>query len=723
MKQAICILIAVIISLFGQPLFAQTPVSTQNSKLETQNLPVHLKLKARNYGKKVVLRWAFNEPEAWRWLNAQGFTVERFELDHETNKAISSEFQTIATVKAWQKDAWAANGVTRDSFALIAAECLLGETKLPENTPMLRQMDLQSKDKANRFAFALLAADMSPLAADGLGLRFTDNDIKPNRKYVYRLSVPHDPTSRFVVDTTVSMVASDQITPQPEPFAPEVTAGDSLIGLTWIKSPEFTAYYIERSADGGKNWQKLTEKPFFNINPSKNAQNTEGGVPANTVFYSDRLTKNYVKFQYRLRGITSFGDVSAPSEAVETMGVDLTPTVAPRITFAENTKGNAIELKWDVAPAADLKGFVITKSVSMEGPWLDVENGKLPATARSFTDPEGDEFGVNHYRIYSLDDHDNRNGSMPVYVQMVNQAPPTAPVWVDANCKIDTNGKVTLTWLRGDEPDLWGYQVSYANKGEHEFNTITREILEDTTFSYTIPLNNLTEKIYFRVCAIDRNYALSKASPTLELAKPDKVPPTAPVIVDYEVSEKGIQLKFNNSTSADVEKQVLMRRVIGQKNWEKIAEFGTLKTQNSALKTENTEGGYFDSKVESRVRYEYAIYAIDDAGLSSKYSPIVAVQSFTMDKRGKIEDLKSTVVDDKNTIQLSWQYAQKSGVEYIVYRFFPDGSMNPIGKTSNTTTTFEDKNVAKGRSYTYAVKAFHADGNQSVLAKTTPVGM
>jgi uncharacterized protein len=472
--------------------------------------------------------------------------------------------------------------------------------------------------------------------------------------------------------------------------------------LSWQKIKGFTAYNIERSSDGGKTWSNLNQKPFFNM-----ASNGLGDP--NTVYFSDRLNANYVKFQYRLRGITPFGELTEASEAVESQGVDLTPTAAPTMTSAKNTKGTTIELKWDIAPVTDLKGFILAKSGSMEGPWIEMTAQPLPPSVRNFVDVNGDEFGANFYRVYSLDDHNNRNGCYPSYVQMTNQAPPSAPNWRKTQCKIDTSGKVTLTWQANTEPDLWGYHVYYANQADHEFLPVTGDMIEDTTYSYTISLNNLTEKMYFRVMAIDRNYALSKASETLELAKPDKIAPVAPVFHDYLVSEKGIQLKWAKSSSTDAEGQFLMRRKIGQKEWEKIAEL-----------PKDTEG-YLDEKVESQTVYEYWIYCLDDAGLQSPKLRTLTVQSVLVDTRSKIDNLQGKPKD--TAVQLTWQYTATEAT-YKVFRITNNTKLTQIGKIEKgQPMVFEDTQVERGKEYRYAVKAFHTDGKTSQLAQSEVIKM
>ncbi|MBL7815613.1 MAG: fibronectin type III domain-containing protein [Saprospiraceae bacterium] len=698
MKQIVIYIVAIVMSLFVRQLTAQNTPPQYSEKI-----PVHLKLLTRNYGNKIVLRWAFSEPEAWRWVNTQGWVLERFELDGTTNKAISASLKPLTStpIKPWAKEEWQSHLTARDSFGFIAAECLLGESKLPA-AGIVRQMDLKVKDDANRFSFAMLAADLSVVAAEGLGLRFTDSDVNPNRKYVYRLHIPSEANSRFKSDTALAIINSNQVYEMPTPDAPEAVPGDSLVSLSWFKVKGFTAYHIERSADGGKTWKQLNQKPFLNMS-------SEAVGDPDRVFFTDRLAANYVKFQYRLRGITPFAEVTEASAAVESQGIDLTPTVEPRIRFAENTKGTTIELKWDCPMVADLSGFMVAKSGSVEGPWVDLTDKPLAPSVHAFTDTNGDEFGINFYRVYSIDDHNNRQGSYPAYVQMVNQAPPAAPNWKNIECRIDTTGKVTLTWLENTEPDLWGYQVYYANQADHDFLPITGEMLTDTTYSYMIPLNNLSEKMYFRVMAVDKNYALSPSSETLELHKPDKIAPVAPVFHDYSVTEKGIHLKWAKSSSDDAQTQTLMRRTVGQKEWEKIADLPKL-----------TEG-YLDEKVESQTAYEYWIYCTDDAGLQSPRLRTLIVQSMYIDVRSKIDNLQGKAKD--SGIQLTWQYTPADAI-YKVFRITGEAQLSQIGKIEKgQPLVFEDTKVERGKQYRYAIKAFHTNGQTSQLAQSEWVRM
>jgi len=234
-----------IIALLAGLLFFTGINSTIQAQKSEPKTDVHLSIKARNFGDKVVLRWGFSEPEAWRYLNTYGYMVERLELDDKTNKATGNQ-QFIAIgggpVKPWTKEQWAAKITARDTFAVIAAQCLLGESSVmpdPDGN-MFRTLQLQQSEDANRFTFALMAADLSPLASEGLGLRIEDKNIQKGKKYIYRLRANQPESERFRMDTALVVVATDDIFAPEVPASPEIISGDSLVTLKWRKPSGFT---------------------------------------------------------------------------------------------------------------------------------------------------------------------------------------------------------------------------------------------------------------------------------------------------------------------------------------------------------------------------------------------------------------------------------------------------------------------------------------------------
>ena len=241
----------------------------------------------------------------------------------------------------------------------------------PEVWKLTDPMVLQYRDSRTSLfsGIVLLAADLSPLAADGLGLRYVDTDIEKGKSYEYRISpldadimatfdslANLDPLELLVEGDTLSAreliewqqhgstyaeYSEDHI----EPAAPieglYSVSGDKRIAIRWSAEPyanEFSGYFLEKSLDGGVTWDSLTNNIFLG-NPIELEEDTivnRGNY--HTVFeYLDLLDTNYVEYTYRIRGIDAFGDDGLTS-TVKGMGRDLTAPKAPEIVSGEYLK-------------------------------------------------------------------------------------------------------------------------------------------------------------------------------------------------------------------------------------------------------------------------------------------------------------------------------------------------------------------------------------------------
>jgi uncharacterized protein len=688
-------------------IVSTTSVSqSKKDAIQTEKLPVKLKLMANNRGKEVVLRWAFSEPEAWRYLSTQGFWLERFELNDVTNELMNVNPTIVSGKKItpWTEDEFKAKVTPRDTFLAISGQCLYGDDKLPleQGNNMFRQLELKSKSEENRLLFAMLAASMNAESASSLGLGIIDKDVKPGLKYIYRLRVEDDPKNRFLTDTSYYVVATDEIFTPETPMTPMLQMGDSIAVLEWTRSPFFIAYHVERSEDG-KLWKRLTSKPFLNMGSS--IQND-----GERVTFSDLLPKNFIEYQYRLIGLTIFGDESPSSDVVSGSGRDLTPTAAPKIIFGENTKDSQVEIKWEIPNVLDLKGFWIKRGISMEGPWMALNKEPLSASSRMFIDKDSEEFGLNFYRVYSMDDHDNENGSYPIYVKMKNQKPPSIPNGLRGT--IDTTGLLTIRWSKSTEPDLMGYELFYANQEDHMFIVMNDSIIRDTFFQTQISIKNLTKNMFFKIRAMDFHNALSPFSEVLKLKKPDLVPPTKPIFKNYFVDDNGILLEWVGSSSDDVI-QYRLERSEDISGW-----------KSHALLLPNVKS-YIDSDVKSGQKYNYRIIAIDDAGLESTDPGKITIQAPKIRKRPDIEKLEISILKNNEGVELVWLYPEDSELyHFIVYQVLDNGSLRQLSIVPGTQKRYVDRQVARpGKTITYAVKAGHKQGGSSALFKTAPLAL
>jgi fibronectin type 3 domain-containing protein len=663
--------------------------------------PAQMKLLAKSYGDSIVLRWAPANAEVWRYAAHFGYILERMTLDDATNKVVE-DFTPLSKqpVRPWVEAVWRQRVSAKDTLLVIAAECLLGKSKITPSVSggdFVKNLALKDKEEQNRFSFALFAADLSATTADALGLRWVDKKVDKTKKYIYRLRLP-DSLKNIRHDTALFVLATKHITLLGAPTQPQRVLADSAVVLQWLKGSA-TAYDIERSEDKGNTWQRLNKQPYTMAYDEKK--------PKIALSFTDRTGDNYVKRLYRLRAYTPFGEITPPSEAIEAGGVDLTPSGIPTITKIENKKGNEVHLTWQLEkPAPDFKGFLLMRATDIAGPYEEITS-LLPPNTTSWVDKTADEFVPNFYKLLSVDANENLGPSLPAYVVMKNNAPPSVPTGLSGT--IDTNGVVLLRWKVGNERDLLGYQVWFANQSDHTFHAVSN-VLQDSVFTDTLNLSTLTEDIFYKIQAVDLSYATSPFSAVLKLKKPDRVPPVVPVFTDYAVTDSTITVNWAKSNSIDVTKTLLFR-----------------KEDNGApvllKELRYNDSSYVDKKVKKDKLFEYTLVAVDDSGMKSKTSFPLSLRPYDAGKREGVKNLTvaATPNEQDGSVNLSWQFTPSKDVQFVIFRRVGNGDMSKYASISGEQLSFKDNRITKGETYKYSVMVIYRGGGSSALSKEVVV--
>lgn len=131
-----------------------------------------------------------------------------------------------------------------------------------------------------------------------------------------------------------------------------------------------------------------------------------------------------------------------------------------------------------------------------------------------------------------------------------------------------------------------------------------------------------------------------------------------------------------------------------------------------------TAAGHTDTGLTAGTTYRYRVRATDAAGNLSDYSGIATATTAAIpDTTAPSTPAGLTGTSNSiSRIDLSWQ-ASSDDVGVVGYRVFRDGVA--VGTTA--TTSFQDNGVAVGTSYSYAVSAYDAAGNES--ARSAPVSV
>mgnify|MGYP002777284084 CR=1 FL=1 len=289
---------------------------------------------------KVLIRWAPNEPLAWKYANEYGYKILRYTIVRDKKVLTKAEVKVIndvpikpAPLNNWESD------VKKDNYVAIAAQSIYGKyLEVDTKNSNLATIINKSKEIENRFGFCLYSADRSLVAAKLSGLYFEDTDIKQNEKYLYKVYtiVPHN---IIKVDTGFTYVDADKITTYPILRDVKAEFGDKRVAINWnadLFKAFYSGYFIEKSGDNGKNWQRINKDPYVIINN----RNSDGRL-----YFQDSLAYNEKEYGYRIIGAGYFGEEGPPSKILRGKGKNSLPE-SPRITQVLEVEKTKVKIEW-----------------------------------------------------------------------------------------------------------------------------------------------------------------------------------------------------------------------------------------------------------------------------------------------------------------------------------------------------------------------------------------
>ena len=461
--------------------FFSIKVNAQDKPESIENESSSVFLLVRAMPDSVMLRWAPDSYRLWMIGNKYGYKVTRTCLirDGAFVGDPVTELMTPIALKPLALEDWESMADIND-YAGVAAEAIYGDGfEVESGSGGLMDIVNRSTEQENRFGFALLAADLSRDVALSSGLMFIDKQARKGEKYIYRV-FPAQVPEGLSVDTGYFFTGVDEYLPLPSPVNVKADPSDKSITLTWDAVSQqgfFTAFWIERSDDGGAHFYRLDSSPVINTTP-------EGFDESRFHFYMDTIANNNKIYHYRVLGVTPFGEVSPPSAIVKTKGKNEVSSV-PRISSTESVDGVTMNLEWELEllPGEVVDGVRLYRSHRFETEY-EIIADSLPVIQRQYVDTK--PLPTGYYRMQAFNTDGGGPLSTPKMVQMVDSIPPAAPVGLSA--KADTSGVVYLTWKPNEELDLFGYRVFRANSKHEEFYQITVESVYTDYYTDTISL-------------------------------------------------------------------------------------------------------------------------------------------------------------------------------------------------------------------------------------------
>lgn len=645
----------------------------------------------------VLLRWAVSTPLAWKQTNRSGFRLERYTVVRD-GKLLESPEKTLLSeevIKAKPLDYWVPLLEKNDNAGIIAQALYGDEFELTggDAQGLARIVNL-AQELEQRFTFSLYAADQDFEMACMAGWGWRDVTAKKGERYLYRVVVgcPENSTRITPGSTYISL---DEYRPLPRPIGLEGVWNDRSVLLNWsygILAGYYNSYYIEKSADG-KIFRRLAGPPVSNLN-NRDSKLSE------RIVYVDSLADNTQTYYYRVRGITTFGEIGPPSDTVSGKGVrtlDYVPVVRKAVIDGQGK----LDIEWDFAVEGNelIEGFELRRSDKANGTYRAVMKEISPGLRRL---KYADVGASNYFTIAAIPFEGKERVSYPVLVQPLDTIPPARPQGL--NGRIDSLGKVTLYWNRNTESDLLGYKVYRANLKDEEPYPLMDIAWPDSCYTDSVQISSLNSEVFYYVVALDKRYNHSPLSGRLDLTKPDIIPPLSPLINDYRVTPRGIEIHWIPSPDEDVAQHLLFRCEKGKDSISLlIGRF-----------PDNTVVQYVDTVFDAGRRYEYSIYAEDKSGLRSEPTPSVVVNAPKVRTGGQVIDRFDAVVDKTNLlIKLEWSGNLKSVKSYELYRKEGDMSMTMWKVLPGWQTEVMDENISVGVKYEYMIRAMFEEGGNS----------
>lgn len=658
---------------------------------------------SKAYGDSIVLRWAPNNPTYWNRTLDHAYTVYRWETILEGDSTYS-DYILRDSVSPWPTDYFSEERIARDSLILIAAQTLYGERTSTEADGLVAQ----HSEYVMRYGMAMVAADRSPLAAEALGLRWVDRNVKPGERYSYMILTD---AAENIVENGFAMVLNEtDTTYQVIDFSSE--PGDHLINLTWSKMNDyqFNGYLIYRSDDGGHTFHSLTKAPLLMVTTPQNQESEEHG-------FTDSIPTNYFPYIYQIRGIDAFGDTGRVT-TLEAHGIDLTPPPSPLVYFAEVDETGQILLKWEINDeAGDLNRFHVLLGESMESDYTPIAID-LPKSTRSYVYDEPLSTERSYFFIVvSQDTAGNQNPTLPIYVHLIDTIPPAPPAGLIG--MIDSTGLVTITWDHNDEPDLIGYRVYMANNPDHEFSQITEEATEFNLWRDTITLEALDKEVYYKIVAEDRSHNYSEFSEILTLDRPDIIPPAAPASLPASSDAEGIHLFWQPSPSNDVIAYLIYRQNMTEKD---------SLPQRIARLSDPEAVTWRDTTAVPEVLYEYTIQAQDQSGLLSDLAfPVKGRRRLDLSILD-VQTFQAEFRQEYDAAYLRWEYEYPKWAEerlgevyYYIYRKNGEESWEKIKQVEASLSQYLDRELSDVANITYGIKVVTQNGKSGKLAVSPSV--
>lgn len=640
----------------------------------------------RHYGDSVVLRWNTFSSSDYLHLYRSEAIIER-------RSSEDGPYEIVSRQKAIPAEQWNIGRTSAGNPEIVAAAGIYQLIKESEK-PAGEIGELTERYETMNFLWAnvSLYADLYPFVANKANLRYIDLNPPATDRAEYRLYLMSD---EFISDTLTFIAEGRGFTPE---YPGDFTAieNEGFIDFSIPAIRKYSAYYIQRSEKDKDNYQNLNTAPI--VIPAN-----QGSSPM--VYWTDSV-KNYTPYSYRIFAIDLFGNKSKYSNIITAMGRDFTPpSLITGFKITENSN-KTLTLSWNKPSGKQgEKGIAIYLKQQSEEPFQALNTTLLSVNENRYTFKIIPDQTDHYFQLRLYDTAGNYSIAENFY-QLIDSIPPAKPVGFSA--KADSNGVVTLIWNRNKEKDLKGYLIFSANSDKVEMSGIVNRPLNDTFYRDTLSLKMLNRNVYYRIQAVDKRFNQSPLSDLIRVLRPDKLPPVAPVIRNYLVTDTAIKIYWTPSSSLDVSSHFLHKKNLDN---------GQVKT--ISLKPDSV---FSDKDVEPGQYYEYSFTAIDSSGNLSQSSNSARLKTYKLVYVAPVKNFGVLYDSALGGVKIIWDYPSTniSRIQLYKGKSIDAVSSTPF-KIKPEQKQYLDTHIEPDKVYHYAIKIYLKNDTQTIL--NTPIAV
>lgn len=428
-----------------------------------------------------------------------------------------------------------------------------------------------------------------------------------------------------------------------------------------VISPVGTGFKITWSAVTGADGYVI-----YRSTPSVGKMKVGESVGKNATYFTDSGLKSGVTYTYTVTSVNNLG-----TESVESSGLSAMYIAKPEIDYVKNVAGG-VEIRWTKTEGAQF--YNVMRRLKGEKVWKKVasRSASLDTCYKDTTVEDGKEY---EYDVNSATDifesSQATTGKSIVYVE--------TPVFSSV---INTVNGIELKWPANPKATKYviykrtiGVDSALVKLTETSSNTyLDTNVQAGKTYTYSV-----------MTCTNNGDSAYNSSGYTITC-----VPGTTVTAISTEKASVRIAWKAVNG----VDGYAVYRRVLSSQTWVKAG------TVNSSTTSFN------DSGVASGTQYVYAVCPIinNSEGAKIASNVIYFIKAPT----------NVVATNEVDGVKISWDRIG-GAVSYYISRKDSYGSVEKIATVEgNANTTYTDKNVKNGVTYTYTVVAVNSYGESKV---------